>query len=229
MAQKLIERFPKATIFNTYGPTEATVAITSVEITQEVLDQNERLPLGRVKSDTELLILSDEGEKLSEGEIGEVIIIGPGVSRGYFNQAEKTKEAFFLYDGKPAYKTGDAGLIQNGLLYYKGRLDFQIKWHGYRMELGDIDHHMMTIDSVRNACVVPKYNKNHKVQQLIAYVVLNDVGEIDQKSKSNEIKTELQKSVMDYMIPQRFVFVESLPLTPNGKVDRKRLIGEVNG
>lgn len=228
VAKKLMDRFPKALIFNTYGPTEATVAITSVLITEEVLESNDRLPLGKVKGDTQLVILDDNGNDLPEGEIGEILIVGPGVSAGYFEQEEKTKEAFITYNGLPAYKTGDAGLIKDEHLFYKGRLDFQIKWHGYRMELGDIDHHMMEIDMVRNACVVPKYNKNHKVQQLIAYVVLEDNQDIDQKVKSNEIKEALQKSVMEYMIPQRFVFVENLPLTPNGKVNRKQLIEEVN-
>ncbi|MFW3589401.1 D-alanine--poly(phosphoribitol) ligase subunit DltA [Vagococcus fluvialis] len=228
VAQKLMERFPKADIYNTYGPTEATVAITSVLINQEVLDRNERLPLGRVKADTSLVILDEEGNASEEGTIGEVLIVGPGVSKGYFNQEEKTKEAFITFEDQAAYKTGDAGLIKNGLLYYKGRLDFQIKWHGYRMELGDIDHHIMEVDMVRNACVVPRYNKNHKVQQLIAYVVLNEGVTGDAKELGNLVKEELQKSVMDYMVPQRFVFVENLPLTSNGKVDRKKLIEEVN-
>lgn len=228
VAQKLIDRFPDADIYNTYGPTEATVAITSVPITQSVLDDNERLPLGKVKSDTQLIILNDEGVALSEGEVGEIIIVGPGVSVGYFNNPEKTKEAFFSYNGQPAYRTGDAGLIKNELLYYKGRLDFQIKWHGYRIELGDIDHHLTMIETVRNACVVPKYNKNHKVQQLIAYVVCKDLINDDEKETINYLKDQLLNSVMDYMVPQRYVFVESLPLTPNGKVDRKFLINEVN-
>jgi D-alanine--poly(phosphoribitol) ligase subunit 1 len=86
----------------------------------------------------------------------------------------------------------------------------------------------MEVDMVRNACVVPRYNKNHKVQQLIAYVVLNEGVSGDAKELGNLVKEELQKSVMDYMVPQRFVFVENLPLTSNGKVDRKKLIEEVN-
>lgn len=228
VAQKLIDRFPNAVIYNTYGPTEATVAITSVPITQNILDNNDRLPLGRVKEDTRLIILNEEGSVLSEGEVGEIIIVGPGVSVGYFNNPEKTEEAFFLYEGEAAYRTGDAGLIKDGLLYYKGRLDFQIKWHGYRIELGDIDHHLMMIDEIRNACVVPKYNKNHKVQQLIAYVVCKKMINDDEKETISYLKTHLLESVMDYMVPQRYIFVDTLPLTANGKVDRKFLINEVN-
>lgn len=228
VAQKLIERFPNASVFNTYGPTETTVAITIVKITQEILNNNDRLPLGKVKADTELVVLDDDGKRLPDGEIGEIIIVGPGVSIGYFNNPEKTKDAFFLYEGKPAYKTGDAGMIKDDLLYYKGRLDFQIKWHGYRIELGDIDHHLMMLNKVKNACVVPKYNKNHKVQQLVGYMVYEESNSFNEKDVSKLLKDELSQKVMDYMVPQRFVFVEALPLTPNGKVDRKGLINEVN-
>ena len=228
VAQKLMERFPNASIFNTYGPTETTVAITSVKITSDVLEQSERLPLGRVKKDTRLVILNEENEQVSEGNIGEIVIVGPGVSKGYFNQPSKTKEAFFIYEGKPAYKTGDAGYIKEGLLYYKGRLDFQIKWHGYRMELGDIDYHLASVNNVRSACVVPKYNKNNKVQQLIAYVVMDQEDISNEQIMSAHLKESLKQVMMDYMIPQRFKFVESLPLTANGKVDRKYLIKEVN-
>lgn len=228
VAEKLLDRFPQAHIFNTYGPTEATVAVTSVEITREILESNDRLPLGKVKSDTKLVIMKDKKEPLLDGEIGEIVIVGPSVSKGYFNQLEKTKEAFFTYENESAYGTGDAGILKENFLYYKGRLDFQIKWHGYRMELGDIDHHLMSIDSVRNACVVPKYNKNHKVQQLIAYVVLEEPSTENSKALGNELKSRLLETVMDYMVPQRFIIVNSLPLTSNGKVDRKFLISEVN-
>ncbi len=228
VAQKLLDRFPNASIFNTYGPTEATVAVTSVKITQRILDSTKRLPLGRVKKDTKLVIQSPEGIQLSEGEVGEIIIVGPGVSVGYFNNPEKTAESFFLYNGIPAYKTGDLGLIEDDLLYYKGRLDFQIKWHGYRIELGDIDYHLTNIKKISNACVVPKYNKNQKVQQLVAFVVYNDRESFNEKEVIKELKETLQATVMDYMIPQRYIFVDTLPLTTNDKVDRKMLINEVN-
>lgn len=228
VAEKLLERFPKAHLFNTYGPTEATVAVTSVEITHEILESNDRLPLGKVKADTKLVILNEANQVLPEGEIGEIVIVGSSVSKGYFNQPKKTKAAFMRYENQPAYKTGDAGLLKEGYLYYKGRMDFQIKWHGYRMELGEIDHHLMAINFVRKACVVPKYNKNHKVQQLIAYVVLQNQTMEDHQALGNELKRRLLETVMDYMIPQRFIFVEELPLTSNGKVDRKCLMREVN-
>lgn len=229
VAIKLMERFPNALIFNTYGPTEATVAVTGIKLTNELMAKVDRLPLGLIKSDSKLLIMNDAQTVLPEGEIGEIVIVGPSVSKGYFNNSEKTQASFFEYEGEQAYRTGDAGLLKNELLFYKGRLDFQVKWHGFRIELGDIDHHLLLIDSVRSACVVPKYNKLGKIQQLIAFVVLEDsLEEIDVKEQTKQLKKELGLHVMDYMVPQKFEIVTSLPLSINGKVDRKALISQVN-
>lgn len=227
-ASKLTERFPEAHIYNTYGPTEATVAITQIEITPQVLADHARLPIGRVKADTQIYIMDEAGQPLPEGQIGEVVIVGPSVSKGYYHSPEKTAEAFYTYQGQQAYKTGDAGVMEDGILFYKGRMDFQIKLHGYRIELEDIDHHLSEVSYVKAAAVVPKYLE-HKVQQLVAYVVPEAHSFEKDYQLSKAIKEELKQSVMDYMVPQKYVFVESLPLTQNGKVDRKGLINEVNG
>lgn len=225
-AQKLLERFPKARVFNTYGPTEATVAISSIEVTQELLSGYSRIPIGYVKEDTSVYIM-DEEQEVSSGDIGEIVIAGPSVSKGYLNNLEKTTQAFFEYKGQPAYRTGDAGKLTEGLLLYEGRMDFQVKLHGYRIELEDIDHHLADVSYIKQATVVPKY-QNHKVQQLVAYVVSNP-HEFDKEFKlTKAIKKELSQWVMDYMIPQKFIYVDRLPLTSNGKIDRKGLIDEVN-
>ncbi|MGY3765879.1 D-alanine--poly(phosphoribitol) ligase subunit DltA [Vagococcus vulneris] len=229
-AIKLMERFPKAYVYNTYGPTEATVAITEVLLSKEILDKYDRLPLGRVKADTKLVILDESGEAVAEGEPGEIIIVGPSVSIGYFNNLEKTTEAFFKYNDEQAYRTGDVGIIDDGYLFYRGRIDFQVKLNGFRIELGDIDHHLMSLSGIENACVVPKYNRLNKVQQLIAYVTVKPpFSSMEQKEMVKEIKIQLGDLVMDYMIPHKYVVVEALPLTANGKVDRKLLMQEVNG
>lgn len=225
-AQKLLERFPKAHIFNTYGPTEATVAISGVEITQELLNEYNRVPIGHVKEDTIVHIMNGEKE-VSAGEVGEIVIAGPSVSKGYLHNPEKTADAFFEYKGQSAYRTGDAGKLQEGMLIYDGRIDFQVKLHGYRIELEDIDHHLASVSYVKQAAVVAKYH-NHKVQQLVAFVVAHP-HEFEKEFKlTKAIKAELSLSVMDYMIPQKFIYVEQLPLTANGKIDRKGLTNEVN-
>ncbi|WP_086444019.1 D-alanine--poly(phosphoribitol) ligase subunit DltA [Candidatus Enterococcus lemimoniae] len=225
-AQKLVDRFPQARIFNTYGPTEATVAISGVEVTQALLDEYSRVPIGRVKDDTTVYIMTNDQE-VSTGEVGEIVIAGPSVSKGYLHNPEKTAAAFFEYNGQPAYRTGDAGKLVDGMLLYDGRIDFQVKLHGYRIELEDIDHHLAGVSYVKQAAVVPKY-QNHKVQQLVAFVVANPHDFEKEFKLTKAIKEELSLSVMDYMIPQKFIYVEQLPLTANGKIDRKGLMNEVN-
>lgn len=226
-AAKLLERFPQAAIYNTYGPTEATVAISQIRITAEVLENYPRLPIGYVKEDTEVFIVK-EGQLLPSESSGEIVISGPSVSKGYLNNPTKTQEAFIELNGQPAYKTGDAGSIgEDGLLFYEGRMDFQIKWHGFRIELEDIDHHLEESFLVKQATVVPKFFHD-KVQQLIAYVVPEENEFQKEYELTKAIKKNLKEQVMDYMVPQKFVYVDQLPRTPNGKIDRKGLMGEVN-
>lgn len=226
-ATELLKRFPHAGIFNTYGPTEATVAISQIKLTPEILAQYDRVPIGYVKADTEVQILS-EGQLVTADQIGELIIKGPSVSKGYMHNPEKTAKAFFESAGQPAYKTGDAGkMTADGLLLYDGRIDFQVKLHGFRIELEDIDHHLEKVSYVKQAAVVPKY-QNHKVQQLVAYVVANENPFEKTFQLTKAIKEELAQSVMDYMIPQRFVYLDQLPRTANGKIDRKGILNEVN-
>ncbi|OEH82492.1 D-alanine--poly(phosphoribitol) ligase subunit DltA [Enterococcus rivorum] len=226
-AEKLLTRFPTAHIYNTYGPTEATVAISGVEVTKELLQQYPRIPIGYVKKDTTVLIMDGDNE-VEKGTIGEIIITGPSISKGYMNNPEKTELAFFEYRGQAAYRTGDAGKLNDkDLLIYDGRIDFQVKLNGYRIELEEVDHHLATVSLVKQATVVPKY-QNHKVQQLVAFVVPEE-NDFDKEFKlTKAIKAELSQSVMDYMIPHKFVYVEQLPLTANGKIDRKGLMNEVN-
>lgn len=227
-ARTLLERFPDAQIYNTYGPTEATVAVTAIQITPATVDQYQRLPIGYAKPDTKVFIANDALQPAADNKKGEIIIAGPSVSKGYLNNPEKTAKAFFAYEGQRAYHTGDLGLMVDNLLFYRGRSDFQVKLHGYRIELEDIDHNLDQVSYVKQATTVPRYDKNHKVAQLIAYVVPNQNNFESEFALTQAIKKELSESVMSYMIPQRFIYRDSLPLTANGKVDRKSLMAEVN-
>lgn len=227
-AAKLRERFPNTYLYNTYGPTEATVAVSGLDITTDILDRYHRLPIGYVKEDTRVVIM-DDGQVLPQGESGEMIIVGPSVSKGYLNNPEKTAEAFFEFEGMPAYHTGDKGYMdENGCLFYEGRIDFQIKFHGYRMELEDIDHHLNKVSYVKQSAVVPQYGADKKVQKLVAYIVPEENSFEKDYQLTKVIKQELAENVMDYMIPQKYIYVKQLPLTPNGKIDRKGLMSEVN-
>ncbi|WP_416353102.1 D-alanine--poly(phosphoribitol) ligase subunit DltA [Agrilactobacillus fermenti] len=228
-AHELLQRFPQAEIYNTYGPTEATVAVTGVKITPEITAKYDRLPIGKAKSDTLIYAVDEQGQKVPTDTNGELIISGPSVSKGYLNNPEKTAKAFFKLDGQQAYRSGDLGFIDtDGMIFYRGRTDFQIKMHGYRIELEDVDQNLMQVQYVKQASTVPRYNNLHKVTQIVAYVVPKPNQFESEADLIKAIKAELSQNVMEYMVPQRIIFKDSLPLTANGKVDRKTLIAEVN-
>lgn len=231
-AQKLRDRFPNARIINAYGPTEATVALSAVAITDDMLTNMKRLPIGYTKADSPTFVIDEDGNKLPNGEQGEIIVSGPAVSKGYMNNPEKTAEAFFEFEGLPAYHTGDVGtMTDEGLLLYGGRMDFQIKFNGFRIELEDVSQNLNKSKYIDSAVAVPRYNKDHKVQNLLAYVILKD-GVKEQFEReidiTKAIKEDLQDIMMSYMMPSKFLYRDSLPLTPNGKIDIKGLISEVN-
>ncbi|MBS4175320.1 D-alanine--poly(phosphoribitol) ligase subunit DltA [Bacillus sp. FJAT-49736] len=226
VARQLKERFPRARVFNLYGPTEATVAITMVEVTDKLLAEHSILPIGFCKRDTRLLIVDEDGKQLPEGEKGEMIIVGPSVSIGYLGEKELTNKSFFIKDGERAYKTGDAGFEKNGLFYYQGRLDFQVKVHGYRMELEEIEYNIAKSQFVEACVVVPVY-KDGKVDYLSAMIVPGKHSFEKEYQLTGAIKKELSKLLPAYMVPRKFSYTHSLPMTPNGKVDRKKLSAEV--
>lgn len=283
-ANKLIEAFPNAKVINTYGPTESTVAISSVEICSEHIDSQDELPVGVVKSGTEVFIRSEDGtildllnenivnekiynEKVEEGlkpkaalasqevdegfkgkdalayqemekglklkdamasqepKIGEILIEGNTVAKGYFKMPEKTALAFEVVKMKNGqlrrlYHTGDLGYFKNGMLYCVGRTDLQVKVHGYRMELGDIEANILLKEDVEAVCVVPK-RKDGKIRSLVAYVVSPSACGTFEDAKS--IKQHLRGLLPEYMIPKKIKFIDRLPMTSNGKVNRKAL------
>ena len=158
-AKALVNRFPSATIYNTYGPTEATVAVTSIQITQEILDQYPTLPVG----------VERPGARLYTTDEGELVIEGQSVSLGYLKMT-KTAEVFNFDDGIRTYHTGDKAKFENGQWFIQGRIDFQIKLNGYRMELEEIETQLRQSEFVKEAIVVPVY-KNDKVIHLIGAIV----------------------------------------------------------
>ena len=226
-AKELLGRFPNADIYNTYGPTEATVAVTSVQITDELIDQYPSLPLGAIKEDTILSIVDENDTILSDGEYGEIILNGPSVSKGYLNDEVKTFKSFYQQGNHMAYRTGDCGSIQDGLLFFRGRLDFQVKLHGYRIELEDIENNLKQVSYIHSCIVVPKMREN-KVDSLVAFVIPTEHSFDKEYKLSAAIKKELADKMPGYMIPRKWIFKKEFPLTINSKIDRKKLADEVN-
>ena len=221
-AARLRERFPHAQVWNTYGPTEATVATTSVRIDDEILEKYSPLPVGRPMPGTQVLVVDQRRKEVPANERGEIVIAGPNVSPGYLERPDLTAEVFFELDGQRAYSTGDQGRFRDNLLFFEGRIDEQIKLSGYRIELGDIDANLLTLPLVRDAVVIPMV-KDGAAQSLAAFVVLS----ARDKSSNFELGRRLRKALGDrlpvYMLPRKFIFLDTFPMTSNGKIDRARL------
>lgn len=222
-AGKLMVAFPDARIINTYGPTESTVAISQVEIRKEHIEAEDELPVGQVKPGTNVLIEMENGDVVTDkddGKIGEILIEGNTVAKGYFRAPEKTDAAFEKTPHGRRYHTGDLGYFKNDQLYCIGRTDLQVKVHGYRMELGDIEANILSMEEVEAVCVVPK-RSDGKIRSLTAFVVAPTMeGSFGDGKK---VKAHLKELLPEYMVPKKVKFTGSIPMTANGKVDRNKL------
>ena len=212
----LVDRYPSAVVYNTYGPTEATVAVTGIKLTPEVIEAYNPLPVGVSRPNTSLFT-TDEGE---------LVIKGNSVSLGYLDNKEKTDAVFNFEDGLRIYHTGDKAIEKDGQWFIQGRIDFQIKLNGYRMELEEIETQLRQSEFVRETVVVPVY-KNNKVIHLIGAVVPTEEVR-DDLEMTRQIKSELKSRLPEYMIPRKFVWMKQLPLTSNGKLDRKQVAEDIN-
>lgn len=207
LVKKLKSLFPQAVIMNTYGPTEATVATTMIEITSEIVAKYESLPIGYPK----------KGSQVYPDDTGQICIVGDNVMVGYLNAPELNAVKMFTSNGLRGFKTGDLGFVQDDLLFCKGRMDDQIKLHGYRIELSEIDQALLKVNHVKEAAVIP-VERGGEVIRLAAFLKL-----VDHHISHLELKNEIQKSLPYYMVPSEYFLLDELPLSPNHKVDRKRL------
>ncbi|MDR3593944.1 D-alanine--poly(phosphoribitol) ligase subunit DltA [Clostridium sp.] len=230
LCEELLNRFKETRIINGYGPTEATVAVSANDMNREVLAEEGSLPIGYPMKTSVVKIVDEEGNVVSDGEKGEIIIVGPSVSKGYFNNKEMTDKAFYYdeYNGSKsgAYRTGDLGYYVNGNLYYCGRKDFQIKLNGYRIEIEDIENNLVKVSNIRNAAVVP-VNKDGKVAYLTAFVELKEDNGLSGLKNGIIIKKELGELVPAYMVPRNVKIVQQFPTNVNGKIDRKKLLEQL--
>jgi D-alanine--poly(phosphoribitol) ligase subunit 1 len=222
VATQLLDRFPTAEVWNTYGPTEATVAVTSIRVDRELLARYNPLPIGRAMPGTRVAVLGEGDRVVAPGERGELVIAGPNVSPGYLRRPDLTERAFFELDGQRAYRTGDWGREQDGLLFCEGRIDNQVKLHGHRVELGDVEANLHCLPGVRDAVVAP-VTRGGSVDSLAAFVILERRPEGSDFEIANDLRARLAERLPAYMLPRRFRFLETFPMTPNGKADRRKL------
>lgn len=209
-------------LWNVYGPTETTVWSTAHRVVQD----EEPVPIGKPICNTTLYVLDKFGKRVPRGVPGELCIGGVGVTSGYLNRPELTQERFVpdvFSDATDArlYRTGDrVRWRDDNTLEYLGRMDFQIKLRGHRMEPGEIEVVLESHATIDRAVVVVREVESGgmKDQRLLAYL-LPDNGDIDIEA----VREHLAQRLPAYMLPQHYVVLDVLPLTGSGKVDRKRL------
>lgn len=225
-ASELLYRFPGAEVWNLYGPTEATVACASVQITREILALYSPLPIGAPMPGGKIFIANENLQPVPVGQRGEIIIAGTNVSPGYLGQPDLTDAAFFHVGNLRAYRTGDWGMMKNGLLFFDGRIDRQVKVSGYRIELGDVEENLRSLPAVSDAVVLPVMQKGI-AQSLAAFVVVSRRGMESDFEMGNRLRAQLAERLPAYMLPRRIFFYDAFPLTANGKTDRRKLAESV--
>jgi len=223
LAAELLERFPSAEVWNTYGPTEATVAMTSIRVRKDTIARHGSLPVGRPMPGVMVSIRDTEGNGLPHGEVGEIVIHGPNVSAGYLGRPDLSARVFAESDGVRSYRTGDSGYLdEEGLLFVGGRMDNQIKLNGYRIELGDIETHLRELPHAQDSVVLPAL-RNGVAYMLAAFVIPRNRDGLSDLDLMLRLRDSLAERLPAYMIPKKFVFVDQFPMTPNGKADRRKL------
>ncbi len=207
---------PNARFFNLYGPTEAT-GMSCYWEADRALEENEPIPVGRPFRNTEVLLIHDEGREAESGETGEIYLRGTCVTLGYFNNSEKTAEAFVqnpLHSHYPetVYRTGDIGYVNpHGELVFVSRRDAQIKHMGHRVELGEIEAAAAHCEGLYEAgCIY-----DAAAQAICLYYT----GE----ASEDALMTVLRERLPKYMLPSVMEKLAAMPRTPNGKLDRRTL------
>ncbi len=205
-------------LINAYGPTECSIGVTSYKV-ENIKDEWNSVPIGSPIDNMDVYVLDDYGNPVPVGVVGEICVGGIGLARGYYNKPELTAEKFVpnnFADGR-IYRTGDLGkFTKDGVIEFVGRKDSQVKLRGYRIEIGEVEENIKTIQGVKDcAVVVQEQNANEK--KLVAFVV-SDEDDIERK-----VRKQLKRNLPDYMIPNLIIKLDELPLTPNAKVDRKYL------
>lgn len=213
-----IEHFPNTMFANLCGPTEIT-DICTYYIVDRKFENNESLPIGKACYNCDVLIIKEDGTRAKNGEEGELCVRGSFLALGYYNNPEKTNQAFIQNPLNTAYpeiiyKTGDiVKTNERGEILYISRKDFQIKHMGYRIELGEIENAINNIDGIIScACIYDNENK-----KIILFYQGNN------KLTDKEILQKSKEALPNYMIPNEIHRLSQMVYNANGKIDKNQL------
>jgi len=217
-----MKRLPHVTFDNLYGPTEATIASSYYRVAQPLENETAEVPIGLPCKGELMLVLDEQLRPVGPGEPGDLYIGGVGLSPGYWNDPERTREVFRRnpYSSNPSdriYNTGDLARIgTDGLVYLIGRSDSQIKSRGYRIELGEIEAAVHAIPGVQDAAVVVIGVEGSEDKIICCAYVSRSGPDLSPLA----LKRQLTAAVPRYMIPQRWMALQQMPRNSNGKTDR---------
>lgn len=197
-------------LINLYGPTEATVYATMYELAHGV-EIKGSIPIGKCLAGCTYYI-----DQPDERGIGELILMGDGIAAGYINNFSENETHFFMKEGIRCYRTGDMVSVENGLILFHGRNDNQIQINGIRVELGEIESHILDLPEVHDAVVL------YINTVLVSYILLKNKGSLT----SDQLKDKLRLKLPRYMIPHVIRFVDNFELNTSNKVDRKKLANQ---
>ncbi len=215
---------PGSCIENVYGPTEATIECLRQPFTQPPVVTAERgsLAIGRPYAGTEAAIFDAAGNRLADGEAGELGLSGPQLALGYLDQPELTAARFPTLDGRRWYLTGDRAFRDSaGRFHHLGRCDEQIKVRGYRVELGDVESHLRQVCGTVSAVAVGWPLMLGAPTGLVGFFAAPAEPRL---ASPQSLRKALAERLPSYMVPQSIRRLDSLPLTPHGKVDRRALV-----
>lgn len=220
--RRMLAAAPGTRLHNGYGPTECTTFTCTYEIPLDFPVDAVSVPIGRPIANTRVYVLNARREPVPVGVVGELYVGGEGLARGYLNQPGLTAERFvadpFGGPGERLYRTGDQVRYRpDGILEFVGRVDSQVKIRGFRIELAEIDAVLTSHPSVR-ACAVLACADPAGDKRLVAYCVAADRG-----FSEPALRAYLAGKLPGFMLPARYVRLESLPMTANGKLDRRAL------
>ena len=207
------ETLPNAKFTNLYGPTEGTGMCCYYKVNRE-FELDEAIPVGRPFKNTEIILLDENNKRAADGEPGEICIRGTSLTMGYYNNPEKTAEAFVQNPLNTAYpeliyRTGDIGKYNEyGELVFVYRKDYQIKHMGHRIELGEIEVTVNMLEEIKLSGCIYDTEKGK--------IVLYYVGDME----AGELTKILRDKLPRYMLPNYIEKLTEMPLTPNGKINR---------
>lgn len=219
-------------LWNVYGPTEGTVITTRCDVTTWTDKPGQQPPIGQGFANSLMLVLSEQGEFLPRGAAGELCFIGPSLADGYLHREDETAKRFptlnanCRYQGQRMYRSGDkVRWGADGNLYFLGRLDNQVKVRGFRVEMSEVEQHIVRLAGIQNV-IVDARPDSQGLQQLLAWVTLTDDAKTNGQTHEAWIQqwlAELTAQVPEYLVPQAIAILEQLPVSSHGKIDKKAL------